>query len=277
MSTLWLLGRDFTGTAEVGAKAGKQIGIALAKGGAAKLYAHQDPNEDACLAMEGDAGALLAVADGHGGEEGARVAIEHLRDAARTWCDERGRQSDETWRERLTGTFVAIHEAVLALRQRDDAGKLKRAARTTLSLALLRRPEGRVFACSVGDSHVYRVDDDECHDLAWPRGASTHFLGSAKLTRTNIDEALFLNACPAEGHVALVVATDGLSEPGIGAADPKALVREAIAEARERPNAERASAAAQRIVDETCEAQHQNGAGDNVAVAVVWSTPTGTR
>lgn len=270
MSEHCLFGRDYTGTAEGGEKSGSRVGIAISKGGAAKLYRHTDPNEDACLALEGEAGVLLAVADGHGGEEAARVAIESLRETARPWCSDPNLQSDRVWHERFAAIFTAMHETVLALRVTDGSGKIQRAARTTLSLILLRRPEERVLACSIGDSHVFRVGADRCDDLAWPRDAERQFLGSGSLLDGDPLRALCFSANPAKGCVALVAATDGLSEPGIGVADPVQLVRGAIAEIDALPRDRRAAAGAKRIVDEACETQHQNGAGDNIAVAVAW-------
>ncbi|MCH8889930.1 MAG: hypothetical protein IH827_02440, partial [Myxococcales bacterium] len=52
--------------------------ISLSQGGFKKRYSHTDPNEDAAAFALGEAGVLLAVADGHNGCNAAESAIDEL-------------------------------------------------------------------------------------------------------------------------------------------------------------------------------------------------------
>ena len=57
--------------------------ISLSHGGFKKRYPHTDPNEDAAAFALGEAGVLLAVADGHNGCDAAKSAIDELRTRSR--------------------------------------------------------------------------------------------------------------------------------------------------------------------------------------------------
>ena len=52
--------------------------IALSQGGFKKRYSHTDPNEDAAAFALGEAGVLLAVADGHNGCDAAEATLDEL-------------------------------------------------------------------------------------------------------------------------------------------------------------------------------------------------------
>ncbi len=245
-------------------RAGLRVASALGRGGAAKLYAHKDPNEDACMSAEGPGGWFLAVADGHWGEEAARIAVDSVSAAAQGWVEDVGVREQRTWRDALQDAVVAAHHAIL------ESCRGERGPRTTLSLALARRPEAAFFSASVGDSHLFWSDDERCLDLGWPRNRPPRFLGQRDGDDDWLRSATRLEAGSLRETRALLAATDGLSEPGIGVADPPSAVLEALADAASYPPAERAAVAAHRLAQIACDAQSRNGAGDNIAVALAW-------
>jgi hypothetical protein len=67
-----------------------------------------------------------------------------------------------------------------------------------------------------------------------------------------------------------VLATDGLSERGIGVDEPERAVREAVEEAALAPPARRPLAAARALLERACGAHRRRVSGDNAACAVVW-------
>lgn len=264
MSGLLLQGRDHTQTGELVVRAGLRVASALGRGGAAKLYAHKDPNEDACMSAEGPGGWFLVVADGHWGEEAARIAVDHLAASAHGWVEEVVVRENDTWRSAIQAAVKAAHVAIL------ESCRGERGPRTTLSLALARRPEASFFTASVGDSHLFWTDAQRCLDLGWPRDRPPRFLGQRDTDEAWFDDAVRLEVGSLRETRALLAATDGLSEPGIGVADPPLAVLQAVEDAEAYPPAERAAVAAHRLAQLACDAQSQNGAGDNIAVALAW-------
>ncbi len=264
MSGLLLRGRDHTQTGELVVRAGLRVASALGRGGAAKLYAHKDPNEDACVCAEGPGGWFLAVADGHWGEQAARIAIDRLSAAAPEWVEEVGVREAGAWRAAIEAAVVAVHRAIL------EACPGKSGPRTTLALALARRPEAAFFTACVGDSHLFWTDAERCLDLGWPRDQSPRFLGQRGTDEAWVRQAIRLETGSLRETRALLAATDGLSEPGIGVADPPLAVMQALGAAETYPQAERAAVAAHRLAQVACDAQSRNGAGDNIAVALAW-------
>ena len=71
-----------------------------------------------------------------------------------------------------------------------------------------------------------------------------------------------------------MLATDGLSERGIGVSDPRAAAATAVAEAARVDAARRPLTAARRLAELALAAQREQRAGDNVATAVCWLEPT---
>ena len=67
-----------------------------------------------------------------------------------------------------------------------------------------------------------------------------------------------------------MLATDGLSEKGIGVADPGAAVAEALREAGSAEPDLQALHAARGVARRAMEAHRKQRAGDNIAVAVLW-------
>ena len=72
------------------------------------------------------------------------------------------------------------------------------------------------------------------------------------------------------GEEALVLATDGLSEQGIGVADPAAVVAEAVAQTRDSKPELRPLELGKRVSHAAMAAQREQAAGDNIGCAVLW-------
>ncbi len=204
------------------------------------------------------------MADGHWGESGARIAIQQVAEFARTWVEDRSVREPSLWQDALIDAVQAAHRALVA------AAEGKRGPRTTLSLALARRPEGAFFSACVGDSHLFWIDRERCLDLGWPRDQPARFLGQRDVDAAWVRQATRIETGTLRDTRALLAATDGLSEPGIGVDDPPLAVLEALEESSPYPQAERAAVAAHRLATTTCETHARNGAGDNIAIAVAW-------
>lgn len=263
-----LLGRDHT---EIGALASVAEGpaaIALSRGGAAKTYAYVDPNEDAIAFSIGADAVLLAVADGHDGDHGAAAAICSLRDEwADAWSGGSGPTSSEAWARAAARAVAAANHAVLS-----EAGALGLPpAPTTLAFALWRRREGVVHAASVGDSHVFFCSEHTTRDLTEHVSRERRradFLGRGLLTEAGAAEVVHVETLSARDLTALVVASDGLSEHGIGVDDPPAAVHRALSLGlRAEPDLQ-PLAVAKAVAAAALNAHRRQVAGDNIACGV---------
>ncbi|MGH0038165.1 MAG: protein phosphatase 2C domain-containing protein [Myxococcota bacterium] len=273
MRSALLRGRDHVLLDAVEAQAEGPVAVALSRGGAAKTYGHQEPNEDAALFAIGDAGVLVAVADGHYGASGAEQALEALRsEAAPAWLGPEGPGDEAAWRGEIVGRFAEIDAAIL-LRAR-DAGLM--AAPTTLSLVVARPAEQRFWHASVGDSHVFEVH----REGAVARDLSARallpgrpgYLGDGFASRAELADRVETGSARDTGLCAIALATDGLSEVGIGVADPaSALVELATGPVSAEPGAAlRPLALARGLVEIANAAHRRHRSGDNIASAVVW-------
>lgn len=265
MKVALLRGRDHAAIGAVGEAGEGPVALALSRGGAAKPYPHVDPNEDAAACVHGTHGLLVAVADGHWGVRGAELAIESLlAAAAEAWTEGRERSPDEWYQEAL-GALAAANEAVLGAQGPEQR------SRTTLSVGLARPARNLLVAASLGDSHLFRVGARAAVDCAGaPRGRRLLFVGQQRLTTSALEREARIEIATLDDCEALVAATDGLSEEGIGVADPARTVHEALSAARTRPADERAAAAARGVVEAALAAHRTHAAGDNVAAAVAW-------
>jgi serine/threonine protein phosphatase PrpC len=260
-----LFGRSQQELGAIGEQSAGDVAVVLTRGGAAKPYAHTDPNEDAALAARGARGSLVAVADGHWGARSAEIAVELLRDRfAADWLGGPDRSSDR-WYQDVLHALAAINAAMLA-EQTEDAR-----SRTTLALALARESQRLLIAASVGDSHLFVVTPDAVREIL-PRSKKFAVLGHETCTVSQLERFTRFDVRPLDSIECLVGVTDGLSETGIGVEDAEVAVREAIDAARAKPLAERAASAARRIVDAALAAHAAHKAGDNVAAAVAWSS-----
>lgn len=265
-----LLGRHHRRLGAIEAVAEGRVALALSKGGAAKTYAHVDPNEDAVCFASGAGGTLVAVADGHGGAWGAERIVDYLlSELAPRWTAEAppvAAPGDAgAWqalgREALLGANRILLES--AARERIEP------AHSTLSLALV-RPEGdRWLHASIGDSHVFAVDRQGVRDVAWASlERSRCFYLGYPLGKRGPESLSHVESAPLAGLEALVLCTDGLSELRIGVADPVAAVRASLAEV-DRGSERAPLELCRALVERALAAQVRNRAGDNVGAAVL--------
>lgn len=258
-----LLGRAQQAFGDVGAASDANVAVALSRGGAAKPYAHTDPNEDAVLAASGARGFLVAAADGHWGLHASEAAIERLRGAfVPDWVDGPERSPDR-WYQDVLHALVALNEAVFA----SHAGDAK--PRTTFALAFVRPKEELLVAASIGDTHLFVATPDAVREIL-PKPRKFHVLGQQRWSASRLEQIARFEVHPCAGVEALIAATDGLSEEGIGVADPEATVRATVDAARTLPLTARAAATARGIVDAAVAAHVAQQAGDNIGAAVAW-------
>jgi serine/threonine protein phosphatase PrpC len=240
--------------------------IAISLGGARKRYSHVDPNEDAALLALGPAGTLVAVADGHHGFEAAEVALEYLATHPAPHWTEPGTVRADTWRRQAGAVLEDINRAIRAERDGFEGGSC-----TTLAFALVLPGEGALLYAGIGDSHLYRVSEDGAvRDLAARGDGKPCFLGQGEGDAPALCARAAIGSAPLAGTRALVLATDGLTERGIGVDDPELAVREAIEEAAAAPPERRPLEAARGLLERACSAHRRRVSGDNAACAVVW-------
>jgi serine/threonine protein phosphatase PrpC len=281
LRTSLLRGRAHLAIGAVDAVAEGSAAIAISRGGAPKTYFHVDPNEDAALLAVGERGALVAVADGHHGALAAEVALEVVAAGPAQRLLEAGAACAERWAD---AAAALLEEANRAVRAEGDAAYARlegagvrtgrRAALprpgATLAVALVVPAEGAMLFVALGDSHVYRASEREVVDLAARAAREPAFLGHADAGAASLAARAAIGAAPLAGARAVVLATDGLSEPGIGVDDPEAAVRDALEEAARAAPALRPLVTARVLVERACAAQRRYRAGDNVATAVLW-------
>lgn len=259
-----LRGRDHTGGGRIAAIAEGHAAVAISRGGAPKVYDHKDPNEDCAAFARGDGGYLLVVADAHGGHEAAETAVDLLIERfAPEWTAGSGPLLP--WPELARRAVGQAHAAILDRAARE--GSLE--SRTTLAFALVRAREDWLAWASVGDSHVFHVGAAETVELALPGHEPVHFLGSPSHTLETLEIRSDSQALGATR--ALVLATDGLSEHGIGVDSPHAAVLAAVAHAESAKPELRALVAARHLLEQALSAQRRHRSGDNVATALYWA------
>jgi serine/threonine protein phosphatase PrpC len=262
MRTGLLRGRDHTLLGGVAVLAEGRVAIALSRGGAAKTYRHRDVNEDAALFAWSEHAQLLAVADGHWGSEGAALALDRIvTQHAPRWLGASAEGLAAHWPDE--GPALAVDLGLALVRER--------VGRTTLSLCLVRPAEGWLLGLAVGDSHLFHVGDGAVRELC-ARDASdrTVFLGDSGLEAAEVAAASRTACEPAPAGGALLLATDGLSEPGIGVEDPAAAAAESAAAAANARAELRPLEAARRLAEIALAAHRRQQSGDNVAVACAW-------
>jgi hypothetical protein len=238
--------------------------IALSRGGAPKRYAHTDPNEDASAFALGERGILLAVADGHNGCAAAEAAIDELMRRAAAFLSQRRAGADAWWRQSVCEAFGAIQ---LALSARVEQG-VRGHCRSTLALALLLPDDDLLGYASLGDSHVFRLGASESVDIGAHPDALCGFIGNPA---DDLDSLAANSAIGIEtlGDTrAVVLATDGISTPGIGVDIPEYAVFECAAHVERFAPELRALELARTIADAALAAHRRHRAGDNFAAAV---------
>jgi serine/threonine protein phosphatase PrpC len=267
-----LRGREHTALGEVAVQTQGSAAVALSRGGAAKVYAHTDPNEDAALFATGAGGTLLAVADAHGGCLAAEAAVERLLGHVAADWTAAGVVEPDHWQQWALAALVDVNGAI----QRRAEGSETPRSCTTLSLALVRPREQQLLFATVGDSHCFqawagRVKDHGVRaSRATRRKLGAYFLGWGEEDETSLAGKCLIGVEPLADTRAVVVATDGLSERHIGVSEPEGTVAASLDRAASAAADRRAQAAAREIVAAALEAQLRQEAGDNVACALVW-------
>jgi hypothetical protein len=122
---------------------------------------------------------------------------------------------------------------------------------------------------SAGDSHLFVAGATEVSERL-PRPRKYSFLGNGKRKASQLEKEVRIEVQQLGDVHALFAATDGISEHGIGVADPSEAVTTAVARANAAPLDARPAVAARAVLDAALAAHVSNDAGDNIAVAVAW-------
>jgi serine/threonine protein phosphatase PrpC len=263
-----LRGREHLEIGAIDAVAEGPAAIAISMGGAKKTYTHTDPNEDSVFFAVGTAGTLVAVADGHRGFEAAEVVLEHLLAHPGPQWVEPGGVTPASWGRHALAAICDANGEILRERVDTEMGK----SRTTLSLALV-LPESNVllYAC-VGDSHLFQVSPAgvaELTEVETTMGPD-FYLGHGEETPESLAEKCRIGMEHLEDTIAVVLASDGLSEYQIGVEKPEDVVQESVEASRKAALGLRPLEASRTIVEAALAAQRRNSSGDNVCAAVVW-------
>jgi serine/threonine protein phosphatase PrpC len=260
-----LLGREHTTLGAIAAIAEGRCAVALSRGGARKTYHHVDPNEDAAAFAAGAGGLFVTVADAHDGYDASEIAVERLvQRHASEWTGSASPGIASVWSAAAHAAFADVNDAIV--RHSAQGGSVL--SRTTLIFALARPGEDLLAFASIGDSHAFRVDAERAVELA--PGPAKGFLGSPEETPESLRAKCVVGATDLAGARALLLATDGLSERGIGIAAPEAAALDAVERAARAERQLHPLEAARAIVELALSAHRTNAAGDNVASAAAW-------
>jgi serine/threonine protein phosphatase PrpC len=262
-----LRGREHPWLDAVDAVAEANAAIALSRGGAPKRYPHSEPNEDAAGFALGAEGAFVAVADGHRGFEGSEATLESLLGGpAAQWTEAPGALDADAFRRQALAALFDANRAV----QRESGA---RAARTTVSFGVVLRERRSLLHAAVGDSHLFLAGAGGVREVA-PAGERVGFLGVPVDGALAMAERARIGEEPLAGVRAVVLVTDGLSEAGIGVADPAAAVADAVWRA-ERTAGSPALELVRTLAESALAAHRRRRAGDNVAIAALWLAQEG--
>jgi serine/threonine protein phosphatase PrpC len=252
---------------EIAAISEGHAAIALSLGGAPKRYAHTDRNEDATAFAIGQAGSLLVIADGHSGRDAAELATgAFVTRFAELFTASAFSDARERWADVAFDAIFEVHTEILA----SVARGARDTARTTLAVALLRPADDLIAFASMGDSHIFRVGSLDVVDLAYHVDRRSWFLGAPEDDRGTLSGKCVIGTENFDDTQAVVLATDGLSERGIGVDVPESTVGECIRAAGLASPELRALRAARGVAEAANDAQRRHRAGDNIAAAVAW-------
>jgi serine/threonine protein phosphatase PrpC len=238
--------------------------ISLSQGGSKKRYSHTDPNEDAAAFALSGGSVLLAVADGHNGCDAAEATLEELIQRADPILTSTQSATAEWWQKTALEVISAIQTTLVSKVAQGVRGH----SRTTLALALVLPDEDLLAFASVGDSHIFRVCPDEVVDLAAHSDRARCFLGNPADDLASLAKNSVIGVEPIANTKAVVLATDGISESGIGVDVPEFTVAECAASADSSTPELRPLELARNVAEATLAAHKRNKAGDNIAVAV---------
>ena len=243
--------------------------ISLSQGGFKKRYSHTDPNEDAAAFALGESGVLLAVADGHNGCDAPKSAIDQLMLRAGALLTRNGNTADEWWKKNALETIGSIQTELVSRVEQGVRGH----SRTTLALALVLPGEDLLAFASVGDSHIFRVCPNEVVDLGAHSEGLHCFLGNPANDLGTLAKNSVVGVESLANTRAVILATDGISEPGIGVDVPEFTVSECAAGADRFGPELRPLELARDVAEAALAAHRQQRAGDNIATAVTCLPP----
>ena len=270
MQTAFLRGRKHRLVGDIELVGLGPAAVAISRGGAAKTYSYTDPNEDCVAFAIGEGGHLAIAADGHHGELGSEAAVQTiLEEFATCWTAAASPAGNEMdWRGLGLDALLRANRAILEI----AGGNQIPPAPTTFALALVRPEDDLLLSISVGDSHVFAVDRGVANELGRPDPdwKFTPFLGYEEAQRSMMEEYSIIDVRDLTALRAIVLATDGLSESGIGVADPAREVcsRVAQVELDNRPD-QFAVETCRGVVETALRAHVRQKAGDNMACAVL--------
>jgi serine/threonine protein phosphatase PrpC len=271
MQTAFLRGRDHQLVGDVELAGLGPAAIALSRGGAPKTYSYTDPNEDCVAFAIGEGGQVAVAADGHHGELGSEAAVQTiLEEFAEEWTAASAPASNpEAWRNLGLDALLRANRAILEVAGRNHIPL----APTTFTLALVRPEDNLLLSLSVGDSHVFAVDRSAATEIGNrdPNWKFTPFLGYEEAGRSMMEEYSVIRVRELTNLRAIVLATDGLSEPGIGVADPAREVCSHVAQVEldNRPD-QFAVETCRGVLETALRAHIRQKAGDNMGCAVLW-------
>jgi hypothetical protein len=178
----------------------------------------------------------------------------------------------DEWRALGLDALLAANQSILEIAGRNQLPP----APTTFVVALLRPADDLLLSLSVGNSHVFAIDDGRAVDLGGrdPEWKFTPFLGYEQAKRETLEKYSVIQTRGIEGLRAVVLATDGLSEPGIGVADPAHTVYSTVSRVAEgQPSELRAVTTCRSVVETAMHAHRRQKSGDNMGCSVVWVGP----
>ena len=264
-----LLGSDHHDVGSLASIAEAEAAITLSRGGALKTYSHTEANEDTALFALGAGGSLVAVADGHSGASGSEAIANYLlQSCAEPWtAEEAPGFDDSTWPQTALDTVYASGRAVL-----ERAAEIGvPPAPSTLSVALARPDLDTLFWLSAGDSHVFLTEQGYTRDVGWSSlgHKRAYYLGYEAATREAMESTFVWGSIPLSALSAVVLATDGLSESGIGFPNPSAAIEESAENTAHQPSDVRPLEFAKHLSYATLKIHQKHRAGDNLACAIL--------
>jgi serine/threonine protein phosphatase PrpC len=267
MSTARLHGADHRVLGEIASIAEGGAAIALSRGGAPKRYAHADPNEDAAGFAVSAWGAVAVIADAHAGHQAARAVVDRVLDVhVPRWLAAAPIALEARFTREAVEVAADLNLAILQAAARNGQGD----SRTTVAVALVRPRDGWLGVLSVGDSHVFVCDGEKAVEVAAGKRDTPVYLGAPAHTPEQIAPHVRADVLPLGAAVAVVLATDGISEEGIGVADPAAAVAELVRAAAASAPPVRALEVARRLARTALDAHREQSSGDNIAAAALW-------
>jgi serine/threonine protein phosphatase PrpC len=176
----------------------------------------------------------------------------------------------DQWAPTALEILAAVHAAILA---RVASGG-RDTARTTLAMALVRPGDDLLAFASAGDSHIFRVGHDEVVDLTGSPERRGCYLGNPAADLTSLRDGVIIGTESMPDVRAVALATDGISESGIGVDLPEFTIGECADIAEKAPPDLRPLEFARSVAEAALAAHRSHRSGDNIAAAVYWLSQT---